>query len=175
MRASPQESNLPKTHIRRGYPIIKPRLEPEIALSTLFCSLSNFIYNTPYSLSFFFIFSSARYDNSMESRSKALAIMPRILLTLQPGSNSHRISKTTKHPARPSCIFCFLFITTPLNSLIYRPKYSDYLPITKYRSITFLPDSVSAREWLRWRCAACLWCYSSISSLEPLCALSSSK
>ncbi len=39
-----------------------------------------------------------------------MEIMPRIFVTLQPGSNSQRISKTTKHPARPSCHFCFLFM-----------------------------------------------------------------
>lgn len=40
--ASFQESSLPNSHIKRGYPKGKISIEGQIALSTLFCSLSIF-------------------------------------------------------------------------------------------------------------------------------------
>lgn len=52
-----------------------------------------------------------------------MEIMPRILVTLHPGSNSQRISRTTKHPARPSCHFCFLFM------IVNRRLFGSVFPV----------------------------------------------
>ena len=50
-----------------------------------------------------------------------MEIMPRIFVTLQPGSNNQRINKITKHPARPSCHFCFLFMI--VNRRLFFPVF----------------------------------------------------